>query len=179
MKEIFAELRRLVTLIALVLMAGAPAAQAKGTAQICGASGCTTVTDPGDVGNLRSTFGPTRAPEPAPFYVVRFCSQADCRGLGDWNYLYVPSAKAMRADNIGKGPVRWMQASLLSSLLAELTRDLEPYPASPTWTPVTIDPTTVTGEDRFPVGWIAVAGLAVLISLILWRLGGRRRIALG
>lgn len=172
-------MKRLVTLIALVLLAGAPAAQAKGTAQICGASGCTTVTDPGDVGNLRSAFGPTRAPKPAPFYVVRFCSQADCRGPSDWTYLYVPSAKAMRADNIGSGPVRWMQASLLSSLLAELTRDLEPYPASATWTPATTNPTKTTGDNRFPIGWIAVAVLAATIAFILWRLGSRRRFALG
>ena len=41
----------------------------------------------------------------------------------------------MRGTNIGTGPVRWMQASLLSPLLAELTEGLEPYPASSTWTP--------------------------------------------
>lgn len=172
-------MRRLVTLIALVLLAGAPAAHAKGTAQICGATGCTTVTDPGDVGNLRSTFGPTRAPRPAPFYVVRFCSQADCGGPKDWTYLYVPSAKAMRADGMGSGPVRWMQASLLSSLLAELTKDLEPTPAPPSWTLATTNATETTGDSRFPIGWIAVAVLAATIALSLWRLGARRRFALG
>jgi hypothetical protein len=173
-------LRRLITLIALVLLASAPAAQAKEQpAQICGAGGCTTVTDPGDVGYLHSTFGPTRAPKPAPFYVVRFCSRADCRGPSEWSYLYVPSARAMRANNIGSGPVRWMQASLLSSLLAELTKDLEPYPASPTWTPAAPKPAKVTGDNGLPIGWIAVAVPAATIAVILWRLRSRHRFALG
>lgn len=146
-------MRRLVTLTAFVLLAGAPTAQAKGTAEVCGANDCTTVTEPGDVGYLRSTFGPARAPEPAPFYVVRFCSRADCRGPSEWSYLYVPSARAMRADDIGSGPVRWMEASLLSSLIAELTKDLEPYPASPAWTPAASER---AADASFPIGWIAL-----------------------
>jgi hypothetical protein len=172
-------LRRLVTLIALVFLVAAPAAQAKGIAQICGATGCATVTNPGDVGYLRSTFGPTPAPKPAPFYVVRFCPRADCRRPSEWSYLYVPSARAMRADNIGSGPVRWMQASLLSSLLADLTKDLEPYPASPTWTPAAPKPATATGDNGLPIGWMGVALLAAVIALIFWRLDSRHRFALG
>lgn len=171
-------MRRLVTLIALLLLAGAPAAEAKGTAQVCGAGGCVTVTDPGVVGPLRSTFGPARAPKPAPFYVVRFCSRADCRGPIDWSYLYVPSARVMRANHIGSGPVRWMQASLLSSLVAELTKNLKPYPASPAWTPAA-RPARSTGDKGFPIGWITVAVLAAAIALIVWRLGSLRRFALG
>jgi hypothetical protein len=168
-----------VALIALVLLTGAPAAEAKGIAQVCGAGGCATVIDPGLVGPLRSTFGPAPAPKPAPFYVVRFCSGADCRGPIDWSYLYVPSARAMRANNIGSGPIHWMQASLLSPLLAQLTKGLEPYPASATWTPAAPRPVTPAGGTGLPVGLVAPAALAAVIAFTLWRLGRRRRVALG
>jgi len=178
-REIIADLRRLVTLIGLVLLTGAPAAEAKGIAQVCGADGCATVTDPGLVGPLRSTFGPAPAPKPAPFYVVRFCSTPDCRGPIDWSYLYVPSAKAMRANNIGSGPVHWMQASLLTPLVAQLTKGLEPYPASLTWTPATPRPATPTRDDAFSIAWVALAALAAVIALTLWRLGTLRRFAPG
>jgi hypothetical protein len=133
-----------------------------------------TVTDPGLVGPLRSTFGPAPAPKSAPFYVVDFCLRADCRGPVGWSYVYVPSARVMRADNIGAGPVHWMQASLLTSLLAPLTKGLEPYPASSTWTPAT-RPATPTGEDGFPIAWIAFAALAGVTALMLWRIGVLRR----
>lgn len=170
---------RLVALIALVLLASAPVADAKQPAQVCGAGGCTTVTDPGLVGPLRSTFGPTSAPEPAPFYVMRFCSRANCPGPIDWSYLYVPSARAMRANHIGSGPIRWMQASLLTSLLAQLTKDLEPYPASPTWTPTAPRPTTPTRDEGFPSAWVVLASLAAIVALTPWRLGSLRRLAGG
>jgi hypothetical protein len=171
--------RRLVPLIALVLLAGAPAAEAKEIAQVCGAGDCATVIDPGLVGPLRSTFGPAPAPKPAPFYVVRFCPGADCRKGSDWSYLYVPSARAMRADNIGSGPIRWMQASQLRPLLAQLTEGLEPYRASPTWTPATHGHVTPAGDTGVPFGWVAPAALAAVIALTLWWLGRRRRLALG
>ena len=66
-------MRRQIALAALMLLAAATAAQAKGTAEICGAARCKLVTDPALVGPLRSTFGRTSAPTPAPFYAVRFC----------------------------------------------------------------------------------------------------------
>lgn len=155
-------MKRLIALMVVVPLLSAPAAQAKGTAQVCGATGCETVTDPGVVGPLRSTFGPAPAPEPAPFYVVRFCSRADCRGPIDWSYLYVPSAGTMRADNMGSGPVRWMQASLLRSLLGPLTKRLEPHPASTTWTSAPSRSARPTRDTGFPVGWVALAALTAV-----------------
>lgn len=85
----------------------------------------------------------------------------------------------MWANNMGSGPVHWMQASLLSSLLDQLTKDLEPYAASPTWTPAAPRSAKPTGDNGVPIGWIAVAVLAAAIALILWRLGRLRRLALG
>jgi len=173
-------MRRLIALATLVLLAGATAAEAKGTAEVCGAGGCATVTDPGLVGPLRSTFGPAPAPTPAPFYVVRFCSTGDCRGPAEWSYLYVPSADAMRADNIGSGRVHWMRASLLGPLLGPLTRGLEPYPASATWTPATPGP-AAPSDAGWPIGLVALTslGLAALIAITAWRSGRLRRPALG
>ena len=169
-------MKRLAALTTVFLLAVAPAAEAKGTAQICGGAGCTTLSDPGIVGPLRSTFDSAPAPEPAPFYLVRFCGGADgtnCRGPSEWSYLYVPSAKAMLADDIGSGPVRWMHASLLSSLLAGLTKGLDPYPASPTWA-LTASPR----DETPPTIWLAVtAALAALVFTMLRR-GGPTRLGI-
>jgi hypothetical protein len=75
----------------------------------------------------------------------------------------------MRANNLGSGPVHWMEASLVSSLLAQLTQGLEPYPASTTWMTTTpARPVTPARDRGFPVGWVALttlAGAAVVRSL--------------
>jgi hypothetical protein len=161
--------RRLVPLIVLVLLASTPVAKAKELpVEVCGAGGCVTVSDRGLAGFLHSTGAPGVAPDPAPFYVVRFRSGAGPRSPIAWSYLYVPSASAMRGNEFGSGPVRWMRASFLAPEMAELTKDLEPYPASPTWTP-----STSARDEGFPVGWVALGALAgvALAALALRRLG--------
>ena len=156
-------------LAALALLANAAAAEAKGTAAVCGSNRCELVSDPGVVRPLHSTFGRAPAPTPAPFYVVRFCSTSDCRGSVEWSYVYVPSVHAMRADNIGSGRVRWMQASLLRELLGPLTLGLRPYPASATWTP-----TTHTADDRVrPAGSVALPSLALAAVIAIAALTAR------
>ena len=125
---------------------------------------------------LRSTFDPAPAPTPSPFYVVRFCSAADCRGSIDWSYIYVPSARAMRADEMGSGPVRWMQASLLQPLLEPVTNRLEPYTATSAWSPAP-RATGGTRDAGFPFGWVALAGLSVgVIGATAAVLGRPRRV---
>jgi hypothetical protein len=88
--------------------------------------------DPGVVGPLHSTFAPTAAPAPAPFFVVRFEQRAARRQREVWSYVYVPSARAMPSDAFGEGPIRWQDASLISANLPDLTR-LDPYPAATAW----------------------------------------------
>jgi hypothetical protein len=128
-------MRRVVPLIAVLLFSSPPAAQAKEeTVKICGAAGCVRFSAPGLAGPLNSTGSAAAAPAPAPFYVVRFYSGAVRPGPPRWSYLYVPSAKAMRGNDFGRGRVRWMEAPYLR-LLDTLTEGLEPYPASPTWKP--------------------------------------------
>lgn len=85
-----------------------------------------------------------------------------------WSYLYVPSAGAQRATDFGRGPVRWRGVEFLRPLVAELTKELEPYPASPTWTPI-----VPARDEGFPVGWVVVGALggAALVALALWQLG--------
>jgi hypothetical protein len=163
-----ASMRRLVALVGLGLLAAATAAQAKELpAQVCGAGGCVTVSDPGQVGALHSTGAPMATPDPAPFYVVRFRSGVDSRAPILWSYLYVPSARAQRATDFGRGPDRWRGAEFLQSLVAELAKELEPYPASPTWTP-----TAPAGDEGFPVGSVALGVLGGAILLFaLWQLG--------
>lgn len=115
-------------LLALPAAAAAAAAKADQVVKVCGASACMRTDDPGVVGPLHSTFAPTSAPAPAPFYVVSFHD-----GQHEvWSYIYVPSVRAMRSDAIGRGPVRWRDASLIRASLPDLTR-IEPYPASKTW----------------------------------------------
>ena len=168
--------KRLVAMLGLVLLVATPAAEAKGTAEVCGASGCMAVTDPGLVGPLRSTFGPAPEPAPAPFYVVRFCSPEGCRGRAEWSYVYAPSPRAMRADNIGSGRVHWMRASVVSTLLADLTRVLEPYPASRSWTPVRGAPPPPPPATRTtPAVWLPVAAGALLVLLAASARGARQR----
>jgi hypothetical protein len=161
--------RRTVPLIVIVLLASAAVAWAKELpVDVCGAGGCVTVTDRGLAGLLHSTGAPSAAPDPAPFYVVRFRSGASSRAPIAWSYLYVASASAMRGNEFGSGPVRWMRASFLAPEIAELTKDLEPYPASPTWT------ASVPGRDNgFPFGWLALGALAgtAVVALALRRLG--------
>jgi hypothetical protein len=164
--------RRLVPLIVIVLLASAAVARAKELpVEVCGAGGCVTVSDRGLAGFLHSTGASSVAPAPAPFYVVRFRSEASSRAPIAWSYLYVPSASAMRGNEFGSGPVRWMRASFLAPAVAELTNDLEPYPTSPTWTP-----TVPARDDGLPFAWLALGALAgaAVVALALRRLGGLR-----
>jgi hypothetical protein len=58
---------------------------------------------------------------------------------------------------------------------AQLTQGLEPYPASPTWTPAApATPVTSAHDTGLPVGWVALATLAAtaVIALTAWQ---RRR----
>ena len=154
----------------LVVLSAAPAAEAKGKAQVCGAGDCVTVTDPGTVGPLRSTFGSAPEPAPAPFYVVRFCSPEGCRPPFEWSYVYAPSPRTMRADDMGSGRVRWMRASVLSSLIADLTRGLAPYPASGSWTPTASKPAAHTVDTASAGAWL------VLVPAALVALAAARRL---
>jgi hypothetical protein len=118
--------------VALLVLPVTAAAKGEQTVRVCGASACMSTDDPGVVGPLHSTFAPTSAPSPAPFYVVRFEQRALRRQRDVWSYIYVPSARVMRSDAFGEGPIRWQDASLIRANLPDLTR-LEPYPASPAW----------------------------------------------
>ena len=154
-------MKRLAPLIILFLLAGSPVARAKEmAAEICGSGGCVSVSDPGDVGPLHSTGGPSASPHPAPFYVVRFRSPGGNRAPIVWSYLYVPSAGAMRGDNFGRGSVRWMAAPFLEPLISQLARDLVPYPPSSSWSP-----SAAPEQGGFPLGWVILAALAAAAPL--------------
>lgn len=156
-------MKRRIPVLILVLLATAPSAEAKETAvQVCGVAACNESFDPGVVGPLRSTFGRAPAPKPAPFYVVRFCSGGDCEAGIDWSYIYVPSAARMRADNIGSGRVRWMQATLLAPSLRQLTSGLEPFPATRAWRPIR----SSRASSRLDNAWLRWVRAAVELDLV-------------
>jgi hypothetical protein len=162
--------RRLVPLITLiVLLTPGPAGAKEQAVEVCGGSGCVNVPDRGDAGLLHSTGARSAAPDPAPFYVVRFHSGPTSRASIAWSYLYVPSASAMRGNEFGSGSVRWMRAPFLGPLVADLTENLEPYPASPTWTP-----STPVEEPGFAVGWAALVAVAAVAAGALALRSSRR-----
>ena len=157
-----APVRRLAPLIVITFLASAASAVAKELpVEVCGADRCLPVSDRGTAGFLHSTGAPTGAPEPAPFFVVRFRSASGSRPPVAWSYLYVPSAGAMRGDDFGSGSVRWMRAKFLAPVIAKLTQDIEPYPASPTWTP-----NAAARDDGSPLLWLALGAPAAMLAML-------------
>jgi hypothetical protein len=152
-------------LIAVLLMSPATVAFGKESpVEVCGADGCVQVLDRGLRGFLHSTGARGPAPDPAPFYVVRFRADASSRAPITWSYVYVPSAKAMRGTAFGSGPVRWMRAAFLAPAFDAFADDLDPYPASSTWTPRVPPP-----DDRFSLPWLALGLLgAITAGALAW-----------
>ena len=154
--------RQLVPLTVAVFLFSAAVAGAKELpVEICGAAGCVTVSDRGSAGFLHSTGTSTAAPDPAPFFVVRFGFAAGVRSPGTWSYVYVPSRRAMRADDFGSGRLRWMAAPFLAPAIAESTENLEPYPPSPTWTP-----SVAARDEDSPFAWLALGTPAAMLAIL-------------
>jgi hypothetical protein len=171
--------RAVVATLPLVLAAAlaiAPSAYGKGdmTAEVCGAARCVPVADRADLGFLHSTGGTRGSPAAAPFYVVRFRGRAVGGSSDSWSYIWVPSVRAQRANDFGHGSVSWRSARFLAPLLGPMTKGLEPYPASSTWSPAA-RPTTQA--DDFPVAPVARGALATAlgVGLLVWLARTRRR----
>jgi hypothetical protein len=157
-------MRRLIPAIVVVVLYLTPSAWAKELpVEVCGQDGCVRVADPGDAGMLHSTGATRAAPAPAPFYVIRFRLGPKRSAAVAWSYVYVPSAKAMRGNDYGRGLEKWMGAQFLDPLIRELANGLNPFPACSMWSPAVHSRRAAMGFDRNAV----FMGAVVLTLLAL------------
>jgi hypothetical protein len=115
-------------LVAFVVLAVAPAAQAKGPFQVCGASGCTVLAQEAQIGAMplrvfelpdgTAASGPAA---PAPYYVIRFADFSNA--VAYW----LPSASLLRVSQ--NGGVVWRPTlPNEEAFLRDKTAGLAPYP---------------------------------------------------
>jgi hypothetical protein len=161
---------------AVVGLAFAPAAQAKGPLQICGASRCTllgTEMQPPVriVGVDPSTTPLVAPPAPAPYYVIRFTPFSD--PLAYW----IPSASLLRLVGSSTSVTGQWVATLPveEGLLRDKAAGIEAYPA-PTRTTAYVDYEPVkraTGYLRLWTIGTPVAAAPPTRWLEVWLFGGR------
>lgn len=152
-------MRSLVRIVSILVAAGVmagfpPAAAAKGTLEICGASACATLAEGEQAVPFFGAWdGTVVAPSaPAPYYELR---QADTPGLiGYW----VPSAHALRLTPGGggvSGPngggVWTATTAAQTAMLVQATQALAPH-AAPAKVYATVNGVTV----RHPRGWLSL-----------------------
>jgi hypothetical protein len=115
--------RAAVLALALLLAAAAPAAAKElGSAAICGAAGCTDVTDDATEAIVHGG-SPTTAPRTAePYYVVRVGVSDGRRIVDEFAFRWLPKAERLRgADGV------WMTAPPRTQReLARLSAGMEP-----------------------------------------------------
>jgi hypothetical protein len=160
-------------LILLLALAFVPSAAAKGPFQVCGSSGCATLSD--ETQTPVRLFGvppstPTIAPPlPAPYFVIRFADIDE--SLAYW----VPSASAIRIVP-QNAPAAWV-ATLPAeeALLRDKTAGLRAY-APPTRVTAYVDYEPVKSAS----GWLKLATIGKPATLTaprkwleIWFVGGR------
>jgi hypothetical protein len=144
-------MRGLVRIVAILGAAGAvaafpPAAAAKGSLQVCGASACAPLAQ-GEQTALYFTVGdtPPLAPAtPAPYYEIRFVDHPGT--LAYW----IPSAHALRFSQ-GSGVFWTATTADQEAALTQATQGLAPH-AAPTRVFATVDSITV----KHPRGWLTL-----------------------
>jgi hypothetical protein len=157
----------------LLALAGAAAAKGPVAATLCGASGCTQVSDLGPINPMWLPTALIEAPAPAPFYTLRASSPGP-EGF-DWSLVYVPSRRAVRFEN--RGPSHpaayvtgryWVSMSdATASSLETIAAGIEPFPASESWSP------RAKAHDRSYLAW--VAAVVVALAVAAWALRSARR----
>jgi hypothetical protein len=164
--------RRLVFAFVALALVAVPSASAKGPFQVCGASGCAVLgpetQPPVRMFGLPADTPAIAAPEPAPYYVIRF---ADITGtLAYW----VPSRSALRIVP-QSGPAAWVSAlPAEESLLRDKTAALRPYAV-----PLRVQAYVDWQPVKQPFGWLKLATVGKPATppappkwLDIWLLGG-------
>jgi hypothetical protein len=114
-----------VALVAAAALAAAPAGLAKGSLEVCGASGCAALGPESDASTwLGAAPGASSLPPPAPapYFVLRF------NDIAATVAYWIPSASIMRT--VQSNTVVWVAlAPDPEGALLRLTAGLQPYPA--------------------------------------------------
>ena len=181
-------MRTTLALIALAALLGPAASTAAAkeiaSVKVCGADGCTDVTDRASMA-ITDGGPPTAWPDAkAPFYRVRIAVKAeDGRKVPGWSFQWVPAAQKIRFEDgtWGNPPSTAMDE------LERVTRGIEPLPASKLVLPDDV----VAGATAAParpapardsgmpaIVWVflaaGAAGLAALLARAAAGLIGRR-----
>jgi hypothetical protein len=123
----------LVTSVVLVFVGPAEAKQLSAF-KVCGAGGCTTVSDRAVLTTLMRAIEGQRelvrvpTPSPAPFLRLEYWVKGD-EGRGPtFVHHYVPSRRVAEVIT-GPGSWSWVRPDAISALLGRVTNGVEPFPA--------------------------------------------------
>jgi hypothetical protein len=184
-------MRTPLVLLALAAAALGPAATASAkeiaSVKVCGADGCTDVTDRATMA-IADGGPPTSWPDEAtPFYRVEIAVKGEQgETVPGWTFLWVPAAQKVKFED-----ETWANPpSTTMDELQALTRELEPLPASKLVLPAVPEPNEIVSPAEAPppaddgglpvVIWALLAagalGLAAVLArgaaIVLGRRGG-------
>jgi hypothetical protein len=179
-------MRTPLVLLALAALLGPAASTAAAkeiaSVKVCGADGCTDVTDRTSMA-IADGGPPTAWPDAkTPFYRVKIAVKAEGgRKIPGWSYQWVPAAQKVQFEDGTWGN----PASATMDELERLTRGIEPLPASGLVLPgdavadATAAPARPAPDDGMPaIAWVFLAagalGAAALLARAAAGLYGRR-----
>ena len=176
-------MRTPLVLLAITAAALGPAATAAAkeiaSVKVCGADGCTDVTDRTSMA-IADGGPPTAWPDAkTPFYRVKIAVKAgDGRKVPGWSFRWVPAAQKIQFEDgtWGNPPSTTMDE------LARVTRGIEPLPAAklvlPAVAPAKPAPARAHDDGMPAIVWVflavGAAGLAALLARAAAGLIGRR-----
>jgi len=175
-------MRTTLALIALAALLGPAASTAAGkeiaSVKVCGADGCTDVTDRTSMA-IADGGAPTPWPEArTPFYRVKIAVKKDGRKVPGWSFQWVPAAQKIQFEDgtWGNPPSTTMDE------LARVTRGIEPLPAAklalPAAAPAKPAPVPARDDGMPAIAWVFLAagalGVAALLGRVAAGLVGRR-----
>lgn len=148
-----------VVAIGALALAGTSAAKEPKKVELCGPTGCRTITDRDTLREI-PTGGETigKPPALAGFYTMRMTVDAE-RDESSWRVYYVPSADALAARN-ETGRINWFPIfGEAVGLMRRLVNGLQPFPA-PTISSVTVSGEAVSGDPSTYLRLYEVEGTA-------------------
>jgi hypothetical protein len=159
-------MRALAALVALALLALAPAAAAKEIteAQVCGSDGCASVDDSAALEILADGGPPRRPPPAAPYYVMRLTIRT---GRGHTDRLLsevVPMRRALRGD----GGTWIVMPEAMYRLIARVTAHHRAFPAKSVPAaprPAPREPAAAADSPLWPEGIVLALVLAAVCLL--------------
>ena len=118
---------------ALLVLAGSAQAKQLSAVKVCGAAGCTSVSDRAVLTSLMRAIEtqsqPLRVstPSPAPFLRLEYWVKGDGGHGPDFVHYYLPSRRIMEVMT-GPGSWSWIRPDSVSALLRRVTNGVKPFP---------------------------------------------------